>query len=136
MLVDCLVFRSPEPDEEGFVPPAELLRRVADRFPYSTIDRDRGDQWIQAAADEMVTLGLPPTDTLVVNHRALVGQVAHVTVREKVGGPQFGFFVLPQPTVIDIEYDQPEHRELCRPLLEELCATLAEYDLQTDDLLG
>ncbi len=89
---------------------------------------------VRAAADEMVRLGLPPTDTLVTNHRALEGQVAYVTIREREGGPQFGFFLLPYPTMFDIDYVRPEDRDDCRLLLETLAAELPEYDIITEDL--
>lgn len=133
-IVDSLMHRDPDPHLPGFLPPDELLRRVAARFPLAVVDRERGDRMVRAAADEMVGLGLPATDTLVANHRALEGRVAYVTVRERVGGPQFGFFLLPRPTLLDIDYERPEDRAACRPLLEALAAELAEYDILTEDL--
>jgi hypothetical protein len=64
----------------------------------------------------------------------LVGRVAYVTIREEVGGPQFDFFLDDCPTSITIEYERPEDREACRPLLEELAVALAEYDIVTEDV--
>ena len=133
MVVDSLEHRDPDPDVEGYLPPAELLRRVADRFPLAVIDRERADRLVRAAADGLVRLGLPPTDSLVQDQRSLAGRVAYVTVREREGGPRFGFFLYPHPTVIDIDYDRPEDRAACRPLLEALAAAI-DYDVVSDDL--
>lgn len=57
MLVDYVILRCANPDEEEFLPPASLLQRVADRFPLALIDGNRADRWVHAAADEMATLG-------------------------------------------------------------------------------
>jgi hypothetical protein len=118
----------------GFLPPDELLRRVARRFPFAIIDRERGDRMVRAAAAEMVALGLPAADTLVTNHRALEGRVAYVTVREQEGGPQFGFLLLPHPRLFCIDYERPAERDASRSLLEALAAELTEYDIRSEDL--
>jgi hypothetical protein len=138
---DILVHRDLLPDAEGRLPTAkgclpteELLRRVANRFPLAVIDRERGDRTVRAGADNLAALKGSPTDPSVERHLALVGPVAHVTIRDAVGGPQFGFFLIPNPTVIHIEYERPQDREACRPLLEALVAELADYYHTTQDL--
>ena len=71
------------------------MRRVADRFPLAVIDRERGDRIVRAGADKIAALVGSPTDPSVERHLALVGRVAHVTIRDAVGGPQFSFFLYP-----------------------------------------
>lgn len=131
---DALIHRNPDRHTESWLPMEEVLRRVATRFPLANIDRERGDRRIRAEADNLVELGMSPTSDLVELHRKLVGRVAYVTIRAEVGGPQFDFFLHDCPTSITIEYARPEDRKDCRPLLEELAATLAEYDLVTEDI--
>ncbi|MBM3983435.1 MAG: hypothetical protein FJ304_24835 [Planctomycetes bacterium] len=132
-ITDCLIHRDPDPDAEGYLPPAELLRRVATLFPLAIIDRERGDRVIRAEADNLARL-MNPTDRLVELHRQAVGRVAYVTIRDATGGPQFGFLLRPRPTMIEIEYERPGDRQVCRPLLESLAVALAEYDILTEDL--
>jgi hypothetical protein len=131
---DTLMHRDLWPDAEGRLPPAkgclpteELLRRVADRFPLAVIDHERGDRIVREGADSLAALHGSPTDPAVERRLALVGRIAHVTIRDAVGGPQFGFFLFPQPTVIRIEYERPQDRQACRPLLKALVAELADY---------
>jgi hypothetical protein len=132
VLVDSLVYRHPDPHVEGFLPPAELLQRVANRFPLAVIDRERGDRIIQEGADRLAELS-SPTAGFAEDHRRLLGRVAYVTVREEQEGPQFGFLLYPHPTVIDIDYERPEDRDAGRPLLEALASELAEYDIVSED---
>jgi hypothetical protein len=132
VLVDSLVYRHPGPHVEGFLPPAELLQRVTNRFPLAVIDRERGDRIIREGVDRLAEL-MSPTDTIVDHHRALIGRVAYVTIRVGAGRPQFGFLLYPHPTVIEIDYERPEDRDACRPLLEALAAEL-EYDIESEDL--
>jgi hypothetical protein len=147
---DSLMHRDlfPIPDAEGRVPTPigclsteELLQRVARRFPLAVIDRERADQWIRAGADSRAAQVGSPTDPSVERHLAMVGRVAHVTIRDAVGGPQFSFFLLPQPTVIKIDYERPEDREACRPLLAALVQELPDFhhmteneDIESEDL--
>ena len=133
VLVDSFICRHPDPDVEGFVWPAELLLRVANRFPRAVIDRKRADRMVREQADELAKY-MSQTDTIVANHRALVGHVAYVTVQEAASGPQIDFLLFPRPTVIDVDYERPEDRDACRPLLEALAAERAEYDLMSEDL--
>lgn len=133
-IIDSLLYRNPDPDLEGFLPPDEVQRRVVARFPLAVVDRERANQIVRAAADEMVALGLPSTDTIVANHLALEGRVAYVTVRELDVGPRLGFFLFPCPSMLEIEYERPTDRDANRPLLEALAAELAEYDIVSEDL--
>jgi hypothetical protein len=113
---DMLMHRDLWPDAEGRLPPAksclpaeELVRRIANRFPLAVIDRDRPANF---------------------GHR-----LTYVTIRDAVGGPQFRcrFFSSEPPTIISIEYERPQDREACRPLLEALLAELADYYHVTQD---
>jgi hypothetical protein len=138
---DFLIHRDFLPNAEGRLPTAkgclpteELLRRVANRFPLAVIDRERGDRIVRAGADQLAALVGSPTDSSVARHLALVGRVAHVTIRDAVGGPQFSFFLSPNPTGIQIEYERPQDREACRPLLKALVAELADYYHMSQDL--
>jgi hypothetical protein len=138
---DFLLHRDFWPNAEGGLPPAkgclpneELLRRVANRFPLAVIDRERGDRIVREGADKLAALHGSPTDPAVERQLALVGRVAHVTIRDAVGGPQFGFFLTPNTTGIHIEYERPQDREACRPLLKALVAELADYHHMNQDL--
>ena len=138
---DFLLHRDFWPNAEGRLPPAkgclpteELLRRVANRFPLAVIDRERGDRIVRVGADNLAALHGSPTHPSVERQLALVGRVAHVTIRDAVGGPQFGFFLTPNPTSIYIEYERPQDRAACRPLLKALVAELADYHHMTQSL--
>ena len=131
---DALNHRGPDRHAESWMPMEEVLRRVVARFPLAVIDRVRGDRRVLAEADNLVDLGMSPASELVALHRKSVGRVAYVTIREEVGGPQFDFFLDDCPAIIAIEYQRPEDRNDCRPLLEELAAALAEYDIVTEDI--
>ena len=131
-IIDTLSHRGPTRYAETWMPMEEVLQRVAARFPLAVIDRERADQHVIAEADQMVEV-YGPTSHLVELHRKMVGQVAYVTIREEVRGPQFHFFLRQCPTSIDIDYDQEEDREVCRPILEALAAALPEYDLVSED---
>jgi hypothetical protein len=133
MIVDSLVFRHPDPDVEGYLPPEEIIERVTKQFPLAVVDRERADQMIREQADELASY-MSGTDFLVTRHRAMVGRVAYVNLRERDEGPEFGFFLYPEPTVIDIDYQEEEERDICRPLLKALQKTLPEYDFVTEEL--
>ncbi|WP_439627447.1 hypothetical protein [Gemmata sp.] len=131
MLVDSLVYRHPDPDVEGFVEPAELLQRVADRFPLTVIDHERADRMVREQAGQLATY-MSRADTIVTNHLAMLGRVAYVTVRGD--GLQVGFFLFPRPTIIDFEYEPPENRAACRSLIEAVAEALPEYHLVSEEL--
>lgn len=131
-IVDTLYHRGPDRHEESWMPMEEVLQRVAARFPLAVIDRKRGDRMVR---DHAVRLAELDAHEVVLNGwRALEGHVAYVTIRNEEGGPQLGFFLLDTPTSIEIDYERPEDRDACRPLLEELAAALAEYNIVTEDL--
>ena len=132
-IVDTLSHRSPDRHEESWMPMEEVLRRVAARFPLANIDRERGDRKVREHGDRLAKLHAH--QVVLDGWQALTSRVAYVTIREEVGGPQFDFFLLDTPTSIDIEYERPEDREVCRPLLEELAAELAEYVIVTEDIV-
>jgi hypothetical protein len=98
------------PTPKGCLPTDELLQRVANRFPLAIIDRE-----------------------CQPGSHGQFARVAHVTIRDAVGGPQFCFFLIANPTIIQIEYERPEDRKSCRPLLEALVAELADYYHVTQD---
>jgi hypothetical protein len=122
------------PTAKGFPSTEELLRRVANRFPLAVIDLERGDRIVRAGADSMAALVGNPTHPGIERHLATVGRVAHVTIRDAVGGPQFCFFLSPNTAGINIEYERPQDREACRPLLKALVAELADYTHMTQGL--
>jgi hypothetical protein len=138
---DVLLHRDVVPDPEGRLRTAkglpsteELLRRVANCFPLAVIDRERGDGIVRAGADNMVALVGDPTHPGVERHLAMVGRVAHVTIRDAVGGPQFCFFLSPNTAAINIDYERPQDRAACRPLLKALVAELGDYHHMTQGL--
>jgi hypothetical protein len=131
-IVDALITRSPNDlDVNRWLPVDEVLRRIADRFPLAVVDRERGDRIVRESVVRLIEVS---AHTVVLDDwRAMEGRVAYVTIREAVGGPQFGFFVMSQTTLFEIDYDRPEDRDACRPLLEAL-ATALEYDIVTEDV--
>jgi hypothetical protein len=132
-IVDTLYHRNPDRHVEGWLPPEELLRRIADRFPLAVIDRERGDRRVREHRDRLAEVGA--AQVILDDWRAMEGRVAYITIRDRVGGPQFEFLIRARPTSLEIEYERPEDREVCRPLLEALAATLAEYDIQSEDIV-
>ena len=115
-LHDALLYRSADPlVGGGYLPPDELLRRVAARFPFAVIDRERGDQFVRDGTARLAEVSAH--DVVLNDWRALEGRVAYVTIRGEAGGPQFEFFLTPNPSLIEIEYERPENRDACRPLL-------------------
>jgi hypothetical protein len=140
---DFLIHRNGLPNAEGRLPTAkaplpleEILRRVADRFPLAIIDRERGDQIVRAGAEARAAFVGSPTDPSVERHLALLGKVAHVTIRDSVDGPHCCFFLNPNliGTGMQIEYQSKQDRIACRPLLKALVAELADYYCMTQDL--
>jgi len=132
-VADALITRNPDDlDVLGWLPVDEVLRRIADRFPLAVVDRERGDRIVREHA---VRLAEVSAHAVVLDDwRALEGRVAYITIREGVGGPQFGFFLKPQTTMFEIDYERPEDRDDCRPLLEALAEAL-EYDILTEDIV-
>lgn len=130
-LVDILTHRRPNKHIETWMPMEEVLKRVAARFPHAIIDRERGDRMVRDHGAHLAELSAH--DVVLNDWRALEGRVAYVTIREDVTGPQFEFFLTDTPTTIDIDYEQPEDRDRCRPLLEALATALPEYDLVSID---
>jgi hypothetical protein len=121
------------PTPKGFPSTEEVLRRVANRFPFAIIDRERGDQIVRAGADSTIAQFGDPTHPGIERQLAMVGRVAHVTIRDAVGGPQFCFFLTPNTAVINIEYERPEDREACRPLLKAFVLELGDYYYMNQD---
>jgi hypothetical protein len=140
---DFLIHRNGLPDAEGRLPTPkaplsldELLLRITDRFPLAVIDRERGDQIVRAGAEARAKLLGNVTDPSVERHLALVGKVAHVTIRDSVDGPHCCSFINPNliGTGFQVEYQSQQDRIACRPLLKALVAALADYHCMTQDL--
>ncbi|MFO0938762.1 MAG: hypothetical protein U0798_19845 [Gemmataceae bacterium] len=132
-MYDALVYRSADRHaEDGYLPQDELKRRVAARFPLAVIDRERGDQYVRDQTVRLIELSAP--DVVLKDWRSHEGRVAYVTIRGKSDGPQFEFFLFPNPNIIEIVYKRPEDRDACRPLLEELAEVLPEFDIMSEDL--
>ena len=132
-IIDSLVTRNPDDlDVTAWMPVKEVLRRIAARFPLAVVDRERGDRIVRERLARLVELSAHPV--ILNDCRALEGRVAYVTIRTEVGGPQFGFFVMTQTTVFEIEYEQAEDRNACRPLIEALAEAL-EYDIVTEEFV-
>lgn len=131
-IVDALVTRNPNDlDVNGWLPVDEVLRRIAERFPLAVIDRERGDRMVREAIIKLVEVS---AHTVILDDwRAMEGRVAYVTIRDQVDGLQFGFFVMTQTTTFEIDYERPEDRDACRPLLDALADAL-EYDIITEDV--
>ncbi len=130
-ILDTLLFRSADPHAGGYLPQEELLRRVVARFPLAAIDRERGDQAVRDHLIWLTEVSAPPVN--LNDWQSHTGQVAYVTVREEADGPQFEFFLLPNPGLIEIDFQPPEDRAACRPLLDALAVEL-EYDILTEDI--
>ena len=109
----------------------KLLRRVTAQFPHAVIDRERGDRMVRDHADRLDDLSAH--SVVLDDCRAIEGRVAYVIIRGEEGGPGFAFFILPDPGLIEIDYERPEDRAECRPLLQALAEAL-EYDIVTEDL--
>lgn len=107
------------------------MRRVADQFPLAVMDRERGDRMVRNHAARLYELSAH--SVAFDNWRALEGRVAYVAILGEKGGPVFAFFLLPDPGLIEIDYERPEDRAECQPLLKALASVL-EYGILTEDL--
>ena len=105
-IADALISRNSDLEVEGWLPVDEVLRRIVVRLPLAVVDRERGDRIVR---ENVVRLVEVSAHAVVLNSwRAMEGQVAYVTIREAVGGPQFGFFMGTQTTIFEIDYERAE----------------------------
>lgn len=133
-IADALITRSlNDLDVTTWLPVEEVFRRITAQFPLAVVDRERGDRIVREQLARLIELSAHPV--ILEDWRTCEGRVAYVTIRKEVGGPQFGFFVMPQTTMFEIEYARAEDRDACRPLLEVLAEAL-EYDILTEDVAG
>jgi hypothetical protein len=130
-IVDSLVQRNPTMNIDLFLPQAEFLRRLTGWFPHAVIDWERGDRIVRGEIAQLEELDAH--QVVLDNHRGMLGHTAYITIREEAEGPKFGFFLRSRPTMVDIDFEQPEDRAATRPLLEAL-ATALDWDILTEDV--
>jgi hypothetical protein len=120
----------PFTDEDPFLHPREVARRIGTHFTNAVVDWDSANTKLQAELERLEEAGTP--EPILIGHRRLFNNVVYIEVRsydETESGVRFFAY---QNSRIDLEsFGPPNHAcvEQERRLVSEIAKSL-EYDVE------